>query len=123
MLDSSAIHILEWLYRESRPDGGSSFTCFGVASGLIDAESIALNIGGATFRFPDINHPRSSMNQPAIRDFTVTRPSGFAALASDWRSPAKAGQLPRVEGVAYTVDSQRITTDAGGWRGGGVFAR
>jgi hypothetical protein len=92
-----------------------------VASGLIDAECIALNIGGATFRFPNVNHPRSSMNQPAIRDLAVTRLSGFAALASDWRSPARVGQLPRVEDVIYSVDSQRITTDAGGWAG--VLAR
>jgi hypothetical protein len=84
-------------------------------------KSIALNIGGAIFRFPNVNHPRSSMNQPAIRDLTVTRLSGFAALATDWRSPAKVGQLRRFEDVAYAVDSQRITSDAGGWRG--VFAR
>jgi hypothetical protein len=44
------------LFWESRPDGGSSFSCFGVASGLIDAACIALNIGGATFCFPDL-HP------------------------------------------------------------------
>ncbi|HEV8449718.1 MAG TPA: hypothetical protein VGQ44_23045 [Gemmatimonadaceae bacterium] len=61
------------------------------------------------------------MNQPAIRDVAVTRPSGFAALASDWRSPANTGRLPRVEDVAYTVDSQRITSHAGGWTG--VLAR
>jgi hypothetical protein len=84
-------------------------------------KSIALNIGGATFHFPNINHPRSSMNQPAIRDFTVTRLSGFAALADRWQAPATVGQLPRVEGRRNTIDSQRITTEAGGWEG--VFAR
>jgi hypothetical protein len=57
------------------------------------------------------------MNQPAIRDFAVTRPSGFAALADRWHAPVKVGRLPRVEGVISTVDSQRITTDAGGWAG------
>jgi hypothetical protein len=61
------------------------------------------------------------MNQPAIRDLTVTRPSGFAALANGWHAPAMVGRLPRVEDVISAVDSQRITTDAGGWAG--VLAR
>jgi hypothetical protein len=61
------------------------------------------------------------MNQPAIRDLAVTRLSGFAALANSWPAPAKVGRLPRVEGVISIVDSQRITTDAGGWAG--VLAR
>jgi hypothetical protein len=61
------------------------------------------------------------MNQPAIRDLAVTRLSGFAALANSWHAPAKVGRLPRVEDVVFTVDSQRITPDAGGWAG--VIAR
>jgi hypothetical protein len=61
------------------------------------------------------------MNQPAIRGLTVTRLSGFAALANGWHAPAKFGRLPRVEDVIAAVDSQRITTDAGGWAG--VLAR
>jgi len=61
------------------------------------------------------------MNQPAIRDLAVTRLSGFAALADRWQAPAKVGRLPRVEDMVSAVDSQRITTDAGGWAG--VLAR
>jgi hypothetical protein len=61
------------------------------------------------------------MSQPAIRDLAVTRLSGFAALADRWHAPVKVGRLPRVEDVISTVDSQRTTTDAGGWAG--VFAR
>ena len=61
------------------------------------------------------------MNQPAIRDLAITRLFGFAALADRWHAPATVGRLPRVEGVISTVDSQRITTNAGGWAG--VLAR
>jgi hypothetical protein len=61
------------------------------------------------------------MNQPAIRDLAVTRLSGFAALADSWLAPATVGRLPRVGAVITTVDSQRITPDAGGWAG--VIAR
>jgi hypothetical protein len=61
------------------------------------------------------------MNQPAIRDLAVTRLSGFAALADRWHAPAMVGRLPRVEDVISNVDSQRITTHAGGWAG--ILAR
>jgi hypothetical protein len=61
------------------------------------------------------------MNQPAIRDLSVTRLPGSAALAEVWHASAKVGRLPQVEVMNFTVDSQRFTTDAGGWAG--VFAR
>jgi len=71
-------------------------------------------IGGATLCFQHVTDSLfDSMIRSTIRALAATRQPAFAAPSDSWRAPV---------GVAPSIlDSQRITTDAGGRAG--VIAR
>jgi hypothetical protein len=78
------------------------------------------------FLFSIYNQLIASMKQPSIRVLAVTRQAGFDGLADSWRAPVMGvGSVSprRIEDMTSTLESQRITTQAGGWGGAGASAR
>jgi hypothetical protein len=60
-------------------------------------------------------HFFDSMIRSAIAMLSVTRQPAFAVLADGWRASVGDDARPRrIAGVVSTLESQRITTHAGG---------